>query len=100
MGRQKTLDRKVGRRVAGIPPSSLCSQFLLECDSDSLDLSPNIWIAAVSNDMELRESLTFKDEKKLEVFFYPVFRDSRESFALWNVPRLRPFVLLVKEMCG
>ena len=50
--------------------------------------------------MELRESLTFKDEKKLEVFFYPVFRDSRESFALWNVPRLRPFVLLVKEMCG
>jgi hypothetical protein len=33
----------------------------------------------------------------MEAFFFPIFSDFRKSTAFWKVPRLRLFVLLVRE---
>jgi hypothetical protein len=41
----------------------------------------------------------FKDDK-IGVFIYTMLRDFRENIAFWEVPRLRPFALLVRDQDG
>jgi hypothetical protein len=38
----------------------------------------------------------FENEKKVKVLFYPMIPDFRKSIVFRKVPRLRPFVLLVR----
>ena len=44
--------------------------------------------------------LSFQDEtNQVKVLFSPMFSDFRRSTAFGKVPRLRPFVLLVRATC-
>jgi len=56
------------------------------------------WLAAsftfnIANH-SVRDTENFNEETKLNVLFYLVPPDFRQSTASWKVPRLRPFVLL------
>jgi hypothetical protein len=37
--------------------------------------------------------------EKSEILFYPIVPDFQKNFVFWQVPRLRPFVLLVTATC-
>jgi hypothetical protein len=44
-------------------------------------------------------NLTIYRPKTVEVFSYPMLPNYRKRIAFWKVPRLRPFVFLVRAVC-
>ena len=38
-------------------------------------------------------------KKKVYAIFFPMLHDFRNSMAFWKVPRLRPFVVLIRAAC-
>jgi hypothetical protein len=49
--------------------------------------------------MHGQQNIKYVKTLKVEVLFYPMILDCRERTAIWKVPRLLQFVLLVKETC-
>jgi hypothetical protein len=45
-------------------------------------------------------TLIIKSLREMVVLFYPMLLYLRKSIAFWKVPRLRPFVLLVRATCN